>query len=164
MILAVALKNFYRSATNTDLIFILKPLAKIVGIFHGISFEFQEHIGFFNTERGIVIGKGCAGVNYYIILFCMLVFSFIDYFRGILKKLKIFTIFIISSFITMIFVNSSRIIVSVFLIEYGIHFGGLSTAEVHKATGVIFYFSFLVLSYYLVKAIMEMGENHESTI
>jgi len=93
---AVIVKIYYRQVESFPgdpaIMLFLKPLSTIVGLFFGIPFEFDASKGFFNKDINVVIGTSCAGINFFVIVFCMLTFTFIKLFRSIRQNLPDITV------------------------------------------------------------------------
>lgn len=158
-------KLYCNNAGNQELLLFLKPLAAAVGIFTGISFEYGPAVGFYNEAAGIVIGKSCAGVNFYMILLLMLVFSFIARFRKTTSKVTAFVLFLALSYIGTVFVNISRVIGAIRVLAYLRSAGnGLDPDMVHKAAGILCFSFFLMIIYYFGNRLIKEGStNHEAT-
>ncbi len=150
IITAFAIKLFYSHADNSSLLFILKPISKIVEISTGIQFSFDSSIGFLSDDSQISIGSICAGINFLLILFCLLVFSFTNYFKSTAKKVSAFFIFLFFSYIFAIIVNAFRIIVSINISKYNDLYQLIDKDLFHKILGTFIYFFFLVLCYLCV--------------
>ena len=76
--LAVALKRYYSLAEAGSLAWILAPTARCVELVTGIPFTFEQGTGFVNIEHRAVIAPACAGINFLIIVFCMVSFSLLQ--------------------------------------------------------------------------------------
>ncbi len=90
----ILIKILYGNAENRadlpGLLLFLKPLSVVSGLFFGIPFEFDAAKGFYNTEAGIAIGASCAGINFFIIVFCMLIFTFTGIFKKNREKVRFY--------------------------------------------------------------------------
>lgn len=156
-IFVLSLKVFYSNCNSTDILFVLYPVTKLVEIFWGIGFYFENLMGYCSYDYSIVIGKGCSGINFYIILFSMLMFSFIGHFKRIITKIAGFLFFILVSYVLTIVVNFFRITGSIFIIRSG-YFTGIDKDALHMGTGVLFYFFFLSIFYFIaVKLFQKEG-------
>lgn len=143
-------KLFYNSCDVSELKFMLAPVAKLTGLFTGIVFEFVNGVGYYGYDSSIIIGEGCAGLNFFIILMCMLVFSFVRYFKGNRSKILAFFAFIAASYVFTVIINSFRIISSITIMELDFLSKVIDKEVLHKATGVIVYFFFLAAVYCLI--------------
>lgn len=147
LIIVVIIKLFYRNAGSSSLNFILAPVTKIVETFTGISFYYMPDGGYLSLDGAIEIGAGCAGINFLVILFCTLIFSFIGQFCGTIKKSAVFPVFLIFSYIITIIVNTFRIVTSISISKFNEAWLGLDNVLLHKITGALVYFFFLALCY-----------------
>jgi exosortase K len=157
-------KLYCSSAGNQELLLFIKPLAGTVSVFFGIPFAYRQDVGFYNDMAGIVIGKSCAGVNFYMILLLMLVFSFIPRFKNIIHKLSFFVVFFALSYIGTLFVNTSRVIGAIQVLQYLQTAGNKLDEElVHKAAGILCFSFFLMIIYYFGnRFIKERRTNYET--
>lgn len=127
----------------------IKPVAYIVELFLGISFTYYEGMGFVNEALAINIGKECSGIQFFILVFFMLTFSFVPKLKGKKKKLLAVGIFLIYAYGIAILVNAARIIGSIFLMDLGLFSNAKQKILVHQSIGVVFYFTYLVVSYFI---------------
>lgn len=163
ILIIIIIKLFYNIADINSFLFILNPVVFIINIFGGTYFYFEESIGFYDLNENIIIGKSCAGINFLLILFSMLVFTFIHKFKRMKNKYILFVLFLILSYIITIFANSSRIIVSMLFLNLDLFY--THKEIIHKSIGVICYFSYLLVSYLSVdKIIKKVGEFYEKSI
>lgn len=147
LIVVVIIKLFYRNAGSSSLLFILAPVTKLVQTFTGIPFYYMPETGYLSLDGAIEISAGCAGINFLVILFCTLVFSFTKRFSGTIKKTALFPVFLLFSHIITIIVNTFRIVTSISLSKFNDAWLGLDNVLFHKITGALVYFFFLALCY-----------------
>ena len=69
---ALALKQYYSTATANELRWILAPTTVLVELLSGRSFEFESYTGYMSSDHRFVIAVPCAGVNFLIMAFVML--------------------------------------------------------------------------------------------
>jgi hypothetical protein len=81
LLVAFGLKYHYSQARSDDLVWILGPTAVLVEQLSGIDFDKEAHTGYVNNEHRVIIAPACAGVNFFIIAFCMAVFCGIPVIR-----------------------------------------------------------------------------------
>ena len=72
VLMAWGLKRHYAGARADDLMWILSPTARLVGVATGQSFTMQPGEGYFSRDRLFLIEKSCAGINFMIAAFGML--------------------------------------------------------------------------------------------
>lgn len=162
MIFVMGIKIIYQYGDLKDLMFILKPVTLGVQTFLGNPFHYYEGIGFVNRNLGINIGKECSGINFLMMIFSILVFSFMNKIEN--KKNKLFFLFIVlfSSYMITIFANASRI-VGIFLIMNRADFSDFIYERLlHQSIGILFYFTYFMIMYFIFyKMIKKWGDEHE---
>lgn len=146
--LFILLKFGYALADNDNLIFLLKPTDKIVGLLTGSHSIYFSDKGYYHDNLNILIEKSCSGFNFLLLCFCMLTFLFLKYSdRTFLKYLTIPFALIVSYFLT-IFVNASRIFVSIIMQQQANNFlPDRPHLILHELVGVITNLTFLILIY-----------------
>lgn len=150
-IILAAILILGKEVINIDLLMpILKPVTLIVEAALGISFDYHRGIGFYNEELAIMITRKCAGVNFLTTLFLMLIFSFAIYVDESIKKLIAVVFFFIYAYILTIVANASRIIGIVYMMKVGMFSNMRYENLLHQSTGVVFYFTYLVIAYFLI--------------
>jgi exosortase K len=151
--LVVTLKHHYSQAGSEDLRWILRPTARLVELFSGIGFE-PSDAGFLSRSRGILIAPACAGVNFLIIAFSMAVFAGLRHIRSRTAKGVWLVVAAGGAYAATIFVNSLRIIASIYSYEARIYSGWVTPERVHRLEGVLIYFFFLSLFYRIIDAVL----------
>ncbi len=151
---AVGLKYHYSNATSDDLIWILYPTAVLVEHITGFHFIREAHAGFINYSSGILIAPSCSGVNFLIITFCTVFFSFAHHVRSLRLRWLWLGISLSSAYLLTIVVNSLRIIVAIFLIDNNVHYGWLTSDRIHRIEGAVIYFSILSIFYIIMRRII----------
>ena len=146
--LFILLKFGYTVADNDNLIFLLKPTNKIVELLTGSHSVYFSDKGFYHDNLNILIEKSCSGFNFLILCFCMLTFLFLKYVNKTnLKSLTILLALVVSYLLT-IFVNSSRIFVSIIMQQQADNFlPNRPHLILHETVGVITNLTFLILIY-----------------
>lgn len=146
--LFILLKFGYTFADNDNLIFLLKPTDKIVGLLTGSSSVYFSDKGYYHDNLNILIEKSCSGFNFLLLCFCMLTFLCLKYVDKIVfKSLTIPFAFIVSYFLT-IFVNAARIVASIIVQHQANNFlPNRLHLILHEIVGVITNLTFLILIY-----------------
>lgn len=158
--ITLSLKLFFSLSEPSELTWMLFPATKLVEAFTGISFLYDSESGYRNLDAAIVIGKSCAGINFFIIALCMTVFSFMTSFKR--RKLLIFAVFVVAAYAVTVAVNAFRIIGGIALVNVGDHFRIAITGSIHEAEGIMVYFFFLVLYYISIQALVNAkGKQNE---
>ncbi len=166
ILISLWLRFIYKYGVIEDLLFILKPVMYIVEKFSAIKFNYLSGgFGFINKDLGIQIVKECSGVNFFIISITMLIFSFVHKIESRKYKLVLSSFFLIISYIATILANASRIIGTVFIMNTGLLTNGRVEGLVHQSIGVVVYFIYLVIVYYIAsRLIVKVGDKSESNI
>lgn len=147
---AVGLKYHYSEAGSEELAWILRPTAWLVELLTGIPFEKEAYAGFISRSRRILIAPACAGVNFFIIAFCMAVFCGLRQIeRRTLKGLWL-AASVAGVYLLTIFVNALRIIASIYSYDADIYSRWITPGRVHRLEGVLIYFFFLSLFYRII--------------
>jgi len=148
---AVGLKYHYSKAGSEDLAWILRPTAALVEQISGIPFEEEADTGFISRSHWVIIAPTCAGVNFLIIAFCMAAFSGFHHIEHKRGKILWLSAGMVSAYLLTIFVNTLRIILSIYAYDADIYSGWLTPQRMHRLEGVIIYFFFLCLFYRIMK-------------
>jgi exosortase K len=152
IIIAIGLKYHYSQASTENLNWILSPTVGFVEQLSGITFEKESHSGFISKTHHFIIAKSCAGINFLIIVFCMLIFSRIQQIKplGVGVKILFFIKSVIAAYFLTLIVNALRISVAIYLFESDIYSDGgwLTRERLHRVEGTAFYFFFLCLLYF----------------
>lgn len=137
------LKVAYTHMDANDLIFILSPTDKMISFLSNSKSVFLNETGYFHQDLNIIIEKSCSGFNFFILIFIIGYFVIINHFQN--KKFKLLFLSILSSWLLTAFVNTSRIIIAIFIqkltpqIQINTWF--------HQAQGTFVYLFFLILFY-----------------
>ena len=153
--LFVLLKFGFKFADNDDLVFLLKPTDKFVGLLTGSHSVYIADAGYFHANLNIVIDKSCSGFNFWIL--CFVVFSCltVKYFDKTLHKILTMPTALIYACLLTIFVNTSRIFASIIVQAYTKNFLPGQQYLIHESVGIITNLSFLVLVYYLIEKFLK---------
>ena len=157
--LFVALKLFFIRAGSDDLRFLLGPTSFLVSAVINSPAEYQQETGYYLSGPDILIDKSCAGFNYWILGFMMVVFMALKYPLREGYRLAVIPLSLIISWVLTLFVNTSRILAATYAT------GAINAAFpwFHQAQGAFIYLSFLVLFYlafdYLLTLIYQSYEN-----
>lgn len=138
------LKWYGHGAGAEDLEWMLRPLADLVEWTGGIPFEREPGTGFVSLARGIVIAPSCAGLNFLIISFGSLFFSFVHRIGGMPRKFLWFALAGGFAFVLTLAVNTVRILLSVELYGWDIYGVFVTPGRVHRFTGIVIYLSALL--------------------
>ncbi|MBD5520814.1 MAG: exosortase K [Lachnospiraceae bacterium] len=157
IIAALVMRYFCRTNDSDTLTWILTPTTRCVSTLSGISFEYIPHMGYINHFYQFLIAPSCSGSKFMLLTFIMLIFSFLYQIDSTLKGIIWFILSAIFSYASTIFVNSIRIIASIYLPirleDLQLIHGFLTQDRLHTIIGSTVYFSGLCLIYILVSFI-----------
>ena len=143
--IAWVLKGHYSSARADDLLWILTPTARLVGVVSGVSFTLQPGEGYFSRERLFLIEKSCAGVNFMIAAFVMLVSAHFHHVRSLGAVPRVLGISLVAAYIGAVVANAVRITVAMWLAAHAAMLSPFTPAAVHRLEGIVVYFGGLVV-------------------
>lgn len=161
-IVALVMNHFCRTNDSDALKWILTPTTWWVSILSGISFEYLPHQGYVNHYHQFLIASSCSGSKFMLIVFLMLVFSFLfsrqpedgegSKERGTrIREPMWFGFSMILAYVSTIFVNGIRITASIFLPttldKMRLMDGWLNADRLHTLIGTVTYFVFLCIIY-----------------
>jgi len=153
MLTAWGLKRHYSDASADDLWWILAPTARLVGVVTGVTFTLQPGEGYFSREQLFLIEKSCAGINFLVAAFGMLVFALFQRVRSTTSAACLVGVSVLASYVSAVVVNAARIAVALWLAAHPAALPRFDPADVHRVEGIIVYFGGLVLLYELVKGV-----------
>ncbi len=148
-LLAAVLKHHYSTAEANQLKWILSPTATLVSLTTGIPFSFSAGEGFVSGSGSSVIAPACAGLNFLIICYCTLTFSFMRYAKATSKRLAVIASSLLGSFCLTLLVNTTRITLSIQHAAFSPVSAILSPEQIHRYEGIFIYFLALSLIYCL---------------
>jgi exosortase K len=151
VLIAWGLKRHYADARADDLRWILSPTAHLVGAVTGATFVMQPGEGYFSRERLFLIEKSCAGVNFMIAAFVMLIVALTHRARSGVSAARVLGVSLVASYAAAVLVNTMRITVAMWLGAHPAALSGFNAADVHRIEGITVYFAGLVLLYELVQ-------------
>lgn len=150
-LLLVGMKLFYSRSDSSSLDWILAPTAWWVRTLSGIPFENEPHVGYVNHGLRFVIARSCCGMQFMMIAFAMLFFSFLHRMKTRGKAVMWGLLSFTGSYFYTIFINGIRIVLSIYLPAHyakRIGFGEWMSAErLHTVLGTVLYFSALLALY-----------------
>ena len=149
--LFILLKLWFTIAGNNDLMFLLEPTDRFVGLITGSNSVYFSDSGYYHDKLNILIDKSCSGFNFWILGFVVFTYLALKYFDKPLHKVLTIPAALLCAYVLTIFVNASRIYASVIVQTQTINIMPEQQHIVHEAVGIIIYLSFLVLAYYLIE-------------
>ncbi len=152
--LFILLKFGFTFADNNDLTFLLEPTDKFVELLTGSKSVYISDSGYYHEHLNIIIDKSCSGFNFWILCFLLFSYLAVKYFdKPIQKKLTLPTSLFVAYVLT-IFVNTSRIFVSI-LVHSQIKSIFMNHQHIiHEAIGITTNLTFLILAYVLFEKLL----------
>jgi exosortase K len=147
---AWGLKRHYADAGPDDLLWILSPTTWLVGVVMGVSFTFQPGEGYLSREHLFLIEKSCAGINFMIAAFGMLVYARFQQVQSARTAAQVLGASLLAGYSAAVIVNAGRIAAAMWLAAHPPAWQALSAADIHRIEGIVVYFGGLVLLYELV--------------
>jgi exosortase K len=152
-LVAYGLKLHYAESSADALSWILTPTAQLVSLVTGVTFTAVPGEGYFSAERMFLIEKACAGINFMIAAFAMLVFALLYRVRSVPAGATIVGLSVLASYGAAVIVNTVRIVIAMWLAAHPAPLSSLTAADVHRLEGIFVYFAGLLLLYAMVRRI-----------
>jgi exosortase K len=146
LLIAWALKQHYSEARADDLKWVLTPTAQLVSAMTGSPFTLQPGEGYLSRERLFLIEKSCAGVNFMLAAFGMLVFTLFHRVRTVVSAGGVLGVSLLAGYTAAVVVNAVRIAMAVWLAAHPVGLS-ISGAALHRLEGILVYFGGLMLLY-----------------
>ncbi len=156
------LKRHYADARADDLWWILHPTARLVGIMTGVAFAAAPGEGYVSRERLFLIEKSCAGINFMIAAFGMVVLTLFRRVDSGVAGMSVLAAGLLASYGAAVLVNATRITIAMWLAAHPIASSTLTPADVHRLEGIAVYFSGLLLLYELIRRLERVASHSES--
>ena len=152
-LIAWSLKRHYAEARADELLWMLTPTATLAGIAAGATFAFEPGEGYLSREHLFLIEKSCAGINFMVAAFGMLVCTLFHRVKAGLSAAQVLGASLAASYVAAVVVNATRVAIAMWLAAHPVPASTLSADAVHRIEGIAVYFSGLVLLYELVRAL-----------
>ena len=151
VLIAWGIKRHYADAQADDLRWILTPTAALAGVMTSTAFEWQAGEGYLSHERLFLIEKSCAGVNFLIAAFGMLMFVQFHRVRSSWSAAGVLGASLLAGYVAAVTVNAVRIALGMWLAAHPVAPAVLSAADLHRIEGIVVYFGGLALLYQLAQ-------------
>jgi len=148
---ALALKQYYSTATANELRWILAPTTFIVELLSGRSFTFESYTGYMSSDHTFVIAVPCAGVNFLITAFVMLALRRLWQGRFESVSWRALPISMATAYVTTVIANAVRICVALEIQRRSFEVSGLTGNQLHRLEGIVVYFGFLMLLFFVME-------------
>jgi exosortase K len=149
VVIAWALKQHYAGAGADELRWILAPTARLAGAISGVPFALEPGEGYLSRERMFLIEKSCAGVNFMIAAFAMIVVALFHRINSGASAGRVLAAGFVASYAAAVLTNALRIAIALWLGARQATLPMLSAADVHRVEGIVVYFGGLVVLYNL---------------
>lgn len=144
MAAAFALKRSYSHASADSLRWILSPTTWLVEKLTASPFVWESGAGYVSRDHMMVITPACAGVNFLLIAFAMLVLGFVRPSRRAHANVAVLAASAGAAYVAAIFANAIRIAVAVAVHDHHLAAGFLTPARMHLLVGIAVYLGMLV--------------------
>ena len=146
-----AVKRHYADARADDLWWILSPTARLVGVMTGSAFTLAPGEGYVSHERLFLIEKSCAGINFMVAAFGLLMFALFHRVGSAVSGAGVLGMSLFASYSAAVLVNATRIAIAMWLAAHPVALSTFTAADVHRVEGITVYFGGLVLVYELAR-------------
>src|SRR5687767_3010133 len=109
------MKHHYASARADDLQWILTPTTQVVEVMTGTPFAWQPGEGYFSRERMFLIEKSCAGINFMIAAFALLMLALLHRVASGTSAARVVAVSLLASYAAAVLVNAVRIAIAMWL-------------------------------------------------
>ena len=145
LLVAWGLKWHYANARAEDLSWILTPTTHLVSAVTGASFEWRAGEGYFSRDQMFLIEKSCAGINFMIAAFGVLVLGQLGRTGTRVTALVTLGAGVCGSYLAAVIVNAVRIAIAMQLGAHPEWLSSFGPDDVHRIEGIIVYFGGLVM-------------------
>ncbi len=153
LMIIFGIKYYYSKAGSNELEWILAPTAWWVRIISGIPFEREPDVGYINHQFRFIIAPSCSGVQFMIISFATLIYSYVHRMKTLRRGFGWLTFSLGASYLFTILVNGVRIMIAIhlpiYLYEINIHYEWITPEKLHTLIGIVVYFTSLFLIYHI---------------
>jgi exosortase K len=151
VLVAWGMKRHYADARADDLWWILNPTARLVGVMTDTAFTLVPGEGYFSRDHLFLIEKSCAGINFMVAAFGMLVCALFHRLGDGISAVRVLGASLLASYSAAVVVNAVRITIAMWLAAHPVALSTFSAHDVHRFEGITVYFGGLVLLYELVQ-------------
>ena len=148
---ALALKQYYSTASANDFRWILAPTTLLVELLSGRSFEFESYTGYMSSDHRFVIAVPCAGVNFLIMAFVMLALR--QLWRAGFESVswRFLPTSMAFAYVATLIANTVRICVALEIQRRSVEVSWLTANQLHRLEGIVVYFGFLMLLFVVME-------------
>ncbi|MCI0659288.1 MAG: exosortase K [Acidobacteria bacterium] len=146
-LIALGLKLHYSRAGADELVWILAPTSHLAGLLTGDHFEREPRSGWISHASRMILGPGCAGVNFLIIAFSAFFFSFVGRLKSPATRVAWLAASLGGAYLLALATNALRIITAIRLHELDVYGDLITPQRVHRAEGAVVYCVALLLAH-----------------
>ncbi|HEX5604134.1 MAG TPA: exosortase K [Pyrinomonadaceae bacterium] len=151
LLCALALKQYYSTATANELRWILAPTTLLVELLSGRAFVFESYTGYMSSDHTFVIAVPCAGVNFLIMAFVMLALRRLLNGRFESVSWRFLPISMAVSYVATVIANAVRIVIALEIQRRSVEVSWLTENQLHRLEGIVVYFGFLMLLFVVME-------------
>ena len=145
VLIAWGVKRQYAGAAVEEVWWILRPTTALVSVMTRERFTWQAGEGYMSRNRLFVVEKTCAGINFMIAAFGMLVMAFSHRARHGRSAFGVLGGSLLAGYSAAVIINALRIAIAMWLAAHPGSFSAFTAADIHRLEGIIVYFGGLVL-------------------
>ena len=149
---AYALKAFYSGANAEQLRWVLAPTCWLAGGLTGMTFIDEAGAGVISHADRLVVGAACSGLNFLIVCFATLFFSFARRWRGLGARLGWLVASLAVAYGATIATNAVRVVLAARLYHLDIYGDLLTAARLHRLMGTFLYCASLVTLFQIAQS------------
>lgn len=158
----ILLKISYKYVSTQDLLFLLKPVDKIVGSLLNSHAQYIPDVGFYHERWNITIDKSCSGFNFMLLTFVLFVFLLVPYFERAIYKTTALIWAFFGAYLVTIFTNSCRIYVSIIVQNQTSSIFPSQQHIIHEVIGIATNLCFLILTFFALHHFLHKTKNNET--
>jgi exosortase K len=149
--LFILMKFGFTLSDNNELTLLLKPTDKLVGLLTGSKSVYLSESGYFHEHLNIIIDKSCSGFNFWILCFLLFTYLTVKHFAKSIHKFLTIPTALFVAYLLTIFVNTSRIFVSI-VVQFQTKSIFINHQHIiHEVIGITTNLTFLILTYVLIE-------------
>ena len=152
--LFILLKFGFTVADNNALAFLLKPTNRLVELLTSSQSLYLPDNGYYHESLNIIIDKSCSGFNFWVLCFLLFTYLLVKHFDQPFSKTLAIPAALMSAYLLTIFVNTSRIFVSIIVQKLTSNISPDQQRILHEAIGIITNLTFLILAYIFIEKLL----------
>ncbi|BDD05167.1 exosortase K [Aureibacter tunicatorum] len=159
-IIFIILKLGYTQANNDNLVFLLKPTDKMVGILSSSTSIYHADQGYYHEKLNILIDKSCSGFNFWLISFLLFNYLSVKHFRHAFQKALSIPLSLFVAYLLTLFANTSRIYTSIIIHTQSVSLFPNHQQIIHECIGIITNLTFLIITYLLLDKLLTYNQQN----